>query len=318
MAPHCSDCAEPYWPHDPSLETALDWTWLTDALARVQALMQYTLFTAGATRVTLWSVTYVLVLVWLLFWFTQRVQRWVIDGPVLRQRLDVNRRQVAGTLTRYAMLAVGLLVIVQTAGIDLTTFNVLAGAVGIGIGFGLQNIISNFVAGLIIMFERPIKIGDRVVVGATEGNVVAIGARSTTVLDNDNVTVIVPNSRFITDEVINWSHNDNKVRFRIPVTVAYGSDARLVARLLLEVAHADADVLEEPEPAVRFVGFGDDGIELELRAWSSNLLDRKGRLISQLNFAIYERFGAEGIEFPFPQRDLHIKSGVLNIRRADS
>jgi len=296
----------------------LDWTWLTDALARVQALMQYTLFTAGATRVTLWSVTYVLVLVWLLFWFTQRVQRWVIDGPVLRQRLDVNRRQVAGTLTRYAMLAVGLLVIVQTAGIDLTTFNVLAGAVGIGIGFGLQNIISNFVAGLIIMFERPIKIGDRVVVGATEGNVVAIGARSTTVLDNDNVTVIVPNSRFITDEVINWSHNDNKVRFRIPVTVAYGSDARLVARLLLEVAHADADVLEEPEPAVRFVGFGDDGIELELRAWSSNLLDRKGRLISQLNFAIYERFGAEGIEFPFPQRDLHIKSGVLNIRRADS
>ncbi|MCA0175887.1 MAG: mechanosensitive ion channel [Proteobacteria bacterium] len=296
----------------------MDWTWLTDALARVQALMQYTLFTAGATRVTLWSVTYVLVLVWLLFWFTQRVQRWVIDGPVLRQRLDVNRRQVAGTLTRYAMLAVGLLVIVQTAGIDLTTFNVLAGAVGIGIGFGLQNIISNFVAGLIIMFERPIKIGDRVVVGATEGNVVAIGARSTTVLDNDNVTVIVPNSRFITDEVINWSHNDNKVRFRIPVTVAYGSDARLVARLLLEVAHADADVLEEPEPAVRFVGFGDDGIELELRAWSSNLLDRKGRLISQLNFAIYERFGAEGIEFPFPQRDLHIKSGVLNIRRADS
>lgn len=296
----------------------MDWTWLTDALARVQALMQYTLFTAGATRVTLWSVTYVLVLVWLLFWFTQRVQRWVIDGPVLRQRLDVNRRQVAGTLTRYAMLVVGLLVIVQTAGIDLTTFNVLAGAVGIGIGFGLQNIISNFVAGLIIMFERPIKIGDRVVVGATEGNVVAIGARSTTVLDNDNVTVIVPNSRFITDEVVNWSHNDNKVRFRIPVTVAYGSDARLVARLLLEVAQSDADVLQEPEPAVRFLGFGDDGIELELRAWSSNLLDRKGRLISQLNFAIYERFNAEGIEFPFPQRDLHLKSGVLSIRRADS
>lgn len=296
----------------------MDWTWLTDALARVQALMQYTLFTAGQTRVTLWSVTYVLVLVWLLFWFTQRVQHWVIDGPLLRQRLDINRRQVAGTLTRYAMLMVGLLVIVQTAGIDLTTFNVLAGAVGIGIGFGLQNIISNFVAGLIIMFERPIKIGDRVVVGQTEGNVVAIGARSTTVLDNDNVTVIVPNSRFITDEVINWNHNDNKVRFRIPVAVAYGSDARLVARLLLEVAQADADVLQDPEPAVRFLAFGDDGIELELRAWSSNLLDRKGRLISQLNFAIYERFNAEGIEFPFPQRDLHLKSGVLNIRRADS
>lgn len=296
----------------------LDWTWLTDALTRAEALMQYTLFTTGANRVTLGSVAYVLVLVWLLFWATHRVQRWVIDGPLLRQRLDVNRRQVAGTLTRYVMLMVGLLVIVQTAGIDLTTFNVLAGAVGIGIGFGLQNIISNFVAGLIIMFERPIKIGDRVVVGLTEGNVVAIGARSTMVIDNDNVTVIVPNSRFITDEVVNWSHNDNKVRFRIPVTVAYGSDARQVERLLLEVARADADVLQDPEPAVRFLTFGDDGIGMELRAWSSKLLDRKGRLISQLNFAIYERFNAEGIAFPFPQRDLHIRGGVLNVRQVDS
>lgn len=297
----------------------MDWTWLAQWAAHWQRLMQVTLFTAGETRVTLWSLVYVLVLVYLVFWVSKRVQRWVTHGPLLSQRLDVNRRQVVGTLMRYAMLAIGLLVILQTAGIDLTTFNVLAGAVGIGIGFGLQNIISNFVAGLIILFERPIKIGDRIVVGGrTQGNVVSIGARATMVIDNDNVAVIVPNSKFITDEVVNWSHSDNKIRFRIPVTVAYGSDARQVERLLLEVAQADADVLDEPAPGVRFLAFGDDGIDMELRAWSRNLLDRKGRLVSQLNFAIYERFRAEGIQFPFPQRDLHLKSGVLSIRRERS
>ncbi len=143
---------------------------------------------------------------------------------------------MVGTLARYLMLLIGLLVIVQTAGIDLTTFNVLAGAVGIGVGFGLQNVVSNFIAGIIIMFERPIKIGDRIVVGGVEGNVVEIGARGTTVLNNDNISVIVPNSKFITEDVINWKYNDDKVRFRMPVGVAYGSDARLVERVLLELA----------------------------------------------------------------------------------
>lgn len=190
------------------------------------------------------------------------------------------------------------------------------GAVGIGVGFGLQNVVSNFLAGVIIMFERPIKIGDRIVVGEVEGNVVEIGARGTTVLNNDHIAVIVPNSRFITEDVINWKYNDDKVRFRIPVSVAYGSDARQVERALLELAAANADVLADPPPAVRFIAFGDDGLLFELRAWSTSLVDRKGLLISQLNFAIYERFQREGIEFPFPQRDLHLKSGVLELRRA--
>jgi len=193
---------------------------------------------------------------------------------------------------------------------------VLAGAVGIGVGFGLQNVVSNFIAGIIIMFERPIKIGDRIIVGGVEGNVVEIGARGTTVLNNDNIAVIVPNSKFITEDVINWKYNDDRVRFRIPVGVAYGSDARQVERVLLEVAAADADVMQDPAPAVRLMAFGDDGLLFELRAWSRSLVDQKGKLISQLNFAIYDRFRQEGIEFPFPQRDLHLRSGVLEVRRA--
>ncbi|MCZ4315943.1 mechanosensitive ion channel [Comamonadaceae bacterium G21597-S1] len=278
--------------------------------------LQWPIIKTGETEVTVWSLVYLLVLVLLLMWVARRIQLWLANGPMLQPRLDLGARQAVGTLARYLVLLIGLLAIVQTAGIDLTTFNVLAGAVGIGVGFGLQNVVSNFIAGVIIMFERPIKIGDRIVVDEVEGNVVEIGARGTTVLGNDNIAVIVPNSKFITENVINWKYNDDKVRFRIPVSVAYGSDARQVERLLLELAAADADVLADPPPAVRFMAFGDDGLQFELRAWSASLVDRKGRLISQLNFAIYDRFQREGIEFPFPQRDLHLKSGVLELRRA--
>ena len=288
---------------------------IREFLSWLYTALQWPIIQTPETRISLWSLVYLLVLVVLLLWISRRLQRWLADGPLLRQSFDPGARQVVGSLVRYLVLAIGLLVIVQTAGIDLTTFNVLAGAVGIGIGFGLQHVVSNFIAGIIIMFERPIKIGDRIVVGGVEGNVVEIGARGTTVLNNDNIAVIVPNSKFITEDVINWKYNDNRVRFRIPVSVAYGSDARLVERLLLEIAADDADVLVDPAPAVRFMAFGDDGLLFELRAWSASLVDRKGRLVSQLNFEIYDRFRAAGIEFPFPQRDLHIKSGVLDVRQ---
>jgi small-conductance mechanosensitive channel len=289
---------------------------IVEFLQQVYHALQWPIIKTAETQVTIWSLVYLLVLFGLLFWLARRVQLWLANGPMLQARFDVGARQAAGTLARYVVLLIGLLAIVQTAGIDLTTFNVIAGAVGIGVGFGLQNVVSNFIAGVIIMFERPIKIGDRIVVDDVEGNVVEIGARGTTVLGNDNIAVIVPNSKFITENVINWKYNDDKVRFRIPVSVAYGSDARQVERLLLELAAADPDVLQDPPPAVRFMAFGDDGLLFELRAWSASLVDRKGRLISKLNFAIYDRFMREGIEFPFPQRDLHLKSGVLELRRA--
>ena len=284
------------------------WDWLQKAMA--WPVIQTTDF-----RISAGSLASLVVLVLLLFWTSKRLQRWLSEGPMLRNRLDPGARMAVAAVVRYTVLLVGLLAIVQTVGIDLTTFNVMAGAIGIGVGFGLQNVVSNFIAGLIIMFERPVKIGDRIVVGGVAGNVVDIGARSTTVLDNDNIAVIVPNSKFITEDVINWKYNDDNVRFHVPVSVAYGTDAQLVKRVLLEVAHADPDVLDEPEPNVWLKAFGDDGVAFELMVWSATMVDRKGKLISQLNYAIYERFNAEGIEFPFPQRDLHIKGGVLGIRQ---
>jgi small-conductance mechanosensitive channel len=208
--------------------------------------------------------------------------------------------------------------IFQTVGVNLTTFNVLAGAVGIGIGFGLQTVASNFISGLIILFERPIKVGDRIEVGNIIGDVIRIGARSSIVQTNDNIAIIVPNLKFITENVVNWKYTGEKIRFAIPVSVAYGSDARLVEKLLQEVARENPDVMKDPEPVVRFMEFGDNGLNFELRPWSTTLIHRRGRLVSGLNFAIYDKFTEHGIEFPFPQRDLHIRSGAIEIKRTPS
>ena len=188
------------------------------------------LFELGGSDLTVGTLLYLSGAVLLLFYVSARLQGWISGRALSRTRLDIGARHAIGSVTRYAMLILGLLIILQTAGINLTTLNVLAGAVGVGIGFGLQTVVANFVCGLIIMFERPIKIGDRVVVDSVDGVVTEIGARSTKVLSNDNITIIVPNTKFITENVTNWQYNDPTVRFRIPVGVAYGSDVRLWLR----------------------------------------------------------------------------------------
>ncbi len=285
-------------------------------LEKFTSILEVPIFELGGKPFTLWSLVYIVILVALLFYVAGKLQVWMAERALARTRLDVGARQAVASITRYVLLLLGLLIIVQTAGINLTTLNVLAGAVGIGLGFGLQNVVSNFISGLIIMFERPIKIGDRIVVDEVEGDVVRIGARSTVILTNDNINIIVPNSKFITENVVNWKYNDASVRFKIPVGVAYGSDVRKVEKILLEVAKADKDVLEDPAPVVRFMEFGDSSLNLELRAWSTSAVNRKGRLISALNFAIYDKFREQGIEIPFPQRDLHIRSGLVEVKTA--
>lgn len=283
-------------------------------VAQVREFLNVPLLTLGGTQVTLWTVISFIALVVLLFYAARKIRTLLVERLLTRTHLDLGARQAVGAITRYVVLLLGLLIILQTVGINLTTLNVLAGAVGIGIGFGLQNVASNFISGLIILFERPIKVGDRIEVEQIEGQVVEVGARSTKVLTNDNITVIVPNSKFITENVVNWVYRDGRVRFKIPVSVAYGSDVRLVERLLLEVAEESANVLRDPAPVVRFMEFGESGLAFELRAWSTSLVHRKGKLMSELNFAIYDKFVRHEVEMPFPQRDLHIRGGVLEVK----
>jgi small-conductance mechanosensitive channel len=268
-------------------------------------------------QLTLWTLIYLTVLFVLLIYLSGKLRTLVADRLLARKIADIGIRHAMAAILRYMVIVVGALIILQTAGIDLTALNVLAGAVGIGVGFGLQNIVSNFISGLIILFERPIKVGDRIVVGNVEGDVVRIKGRSTTVVTNDNIAIIVPNSRFISENVVNWSHTDRTVRFRVPVSVAYDSDVRLVERLLLEVAAENPDVLERPAPGVRFMEFGDSGLLFELRVWSMTLIQKKGLLVSSLNFGIIEKFRQHGIVMPFPQRELHIRSGNLRTAPAE-
>lgn len=280
----------------------------------IRAAGAFSLFHLGDTPVTVEVLLQLIVLLFLLLYLSGRLRVLIADRLLARSRMDVGARQAVGSIVRYVVVVIGCVVILQTAGIDLTALNVLAGAVGIGVGFGLQNVVNNFISGLIILFERPIKVGDRIEVGEVEGDVVKVGGRSTTVVTNDNISIIVPNSRFITENVVNWSHNDRKVRFKIPVQVAYGTDLELVERLLMEAAGENPDVLQDPTPGTRLVEFGDNGLHFELRAWSTTLIHRKGLLISRLNREIYKKFTMHGVEIPYPQRDLRIRrTGVPRV-----
>ena len=199
-------------------------------------LLNYNLFALGEAKITPLSIIYLLVLTFLLFYLSNKIKNILIEKLLEKTKLDFGAKQAIGTITRYLIVLFGFLIILQTVGINLTTLNVLAGAVGVGVGFGLQNIANNFISGLIILFERPIKVGDRIVVDNVDGQVTSIGARSTRIKTNDNITIIVPNSKFISENVINWSFDGEKVRFKIPVDVAYDSDVDLVENLLLEIA----------------------------------------------------------------------------------
>jgi len=283
-------------------------------LTRLKGFLETPLFKLGETQITLLSVAYFFLLLILLIYISGKGKN-LVNRVLARRGVALGIREATGSIVRYLMLFIGLLVILQTVGIDLTALSILTGAVGLGIGFGLQNIASNFISGIIILFERPVRIGDRIAVGDVEGDVVRIGARSTTVLTNDNIDIIIPNSKLITENVVNWTHSERKVRFRIPVTVASNVDIRKVEQALLEAAKNVPEVLETPEPGVRFLEFGQNGLEFELRAWTTTLVHRRGKFTSEMNFAIYDKLKEHEIEVPYPQRDIHIRSGTIDLKR---
>ena len=286
---------------------------LRDYLDPVVNLLNYNIFALGEARITPLSIIYLILLTFALIYLSNKLRILVIERLLEHTKLDLGARQAVGTISRYFILFVGFLVILQSIGINLTTLNVLFGAIGIGIGFGLQNVASNFISGLIILLERPIQAGDRIEVDDINGRVISVGARSTHIKTNDNITIIVPNSKFITENVVNWSYGGGKVRFRIPVGVAYNSDIDLVERILIEAAKENKDVLPEPEPKVRLLKFDDSSLNFELWAWSAAKLHRRSVFLSDLNFAILRKFREHGVEIPFPQRDLHLRSGNLKI-----
>ncbi|MEW6428306.1 MAG: mechanosensitive ion channel domain-containing protein [Thermodesulfobacteriota bacterium] len=242
-----------------------------------------------------------------------------ISAELKAGRLNRAGRDTAVTIFRYAAFVAAVLLGLGVAGFNLGNLAIIAGALSVGIGFGLQNIVNNFVSGLILLFERPIKRGDWIIVGSTEGHVREINVRATMIRTFDNADVVVPNSELISGQVTNWMLSDRSGRVRVPVGVAYGSDTKKVKEILLQEAHAHPLIVTDgstPQPQVLFMEFGDSSLNFELRAFISDI-DMRLQVKSDLYFAIDAAFRRDGIEIPFPQRDLHIKDIPTGRRTPD-
>jgi len=247
------------------------------------------------------------------FWISARTRSFLFNKFLVNSGLDRSLQYAVSQIVSNIVLVVGVFIVLDNAGIHLATLAVFAGAVGVGIGFGLQNIASNFISGLVILAERPITIGDRVEVAGVTGQVQQIRARSTVILTNDNITMIVPNTKFIDSPVTNWTYGDPRVRFRVPVGVAYGSDLEKARTALLEVARENSQVLDEPSPTVFLEAFGGSSINLELVVWSKEMSYRPSRFRSDLNFAIARKLREAGVEIPSPQRDISFREGFVRV-----
>jgi small-conductance mechanosensitive channel len=266
------------------------------------------------------SLTQIFLLIALLiavFWISSRTKRFLFTRFLAESGLDRSLQYAISQIVANVVLIVGIFIVLENTGIHLGALTVFAGAVGVGVGFGLQNIASNFISGLVILTERPITIGDRIEVAGIAGQVQQIRARSTVVRTNDNITMIVPNTKFIDSPVTNWTYGDPRVRFRIPVGVAYGSDIEKVRETLLAAGRENPNTLQDPAPSVFLEKFGDSSIDFELVVWSSEMSYRPRRYRSDLNFAIEQKLREAGIEIAFPQRDVRIREGVLKIEGLD-
>ena len=235
-------------------------------------------------------------------------QKWLAKANI-----DRGAHETIVTIIGYLGVTIAILVGLSVAGVTFTNLAIIAGALSVGIGFGLQNIVNNFVSGLILLFERPIKRGDWIVVGNTEGYVKKISIRSTHIQTFDRSDVIVPNSDLISNQVTNWMLYDKSGRVRVPIGVAYGSDTEKVKNILLELANSHDEVIknntEYPISAL-FLGFGDSSLNFELRCHIKNI-DKRLNVLSDLNYKLDAMFREHNVEIPFPQRDIHIRSGIL-------
>jgi len=233
----------------------------------------------------------------------------LLEVMVLRRLgLDAGSRTAFTTLAKYAVIAAGAAFLFDAIGMDWAQFSWIAAALGVGLGFGLQEVVANFVCGIILLFERPVRVGDVVTVDGIDGTVSRIQIRATTITNWDRKDFIVPNKQFVTGTLMNWTLSSGLNRIVINVGVAYGSDTEKVREVLSEVLEGHPDLLDDPPPLVTFEGFGDSSLDFVVRCYLPSL-DRRLGIIHELHTAIYRRLTEEGIEIPFPQRDLHIRSG---------
>ena len=276
-------------------------------LTTFREILHYQLFSVNQTPVTLLSFFVFALVIVMIYLVAQGLQRLLHKRILSRLDLSSGTQYTLIRISQYLLWVIGAIIAFQFIGIDLSGLAVIFGFLSVGIGFGLQNLTSNFISGIILLFEQHIKVGDRVTVSDTEGDVAEINIRSTTIRSLNNVAIVVPNSEFISSTVINWSHGDPKTRLEIDVGVSYGSDLETVIGSLLAAAREHPEVLLEPTPNVWFMGFGDSAWNMRLLVWVRSPKGRR-QIQSDINCAIVRKFRENGVEIPFPQRDLHVRS----------
>jgi small-conductance mechanosensitive channel len=254
------------------------------------------LFKLGAVSITAAMLFKLAVLFVLLVLVAGRFSGWVLRRLLAHTHMEPGQRTAISSLVHYTVLIVGAAVILENAGIHLTAFALVASALGVGVGFGLQNIISNFISGMIIMLERPIEVGDRIELGGVEGVVHEIGVRSTTVVTPDRIAIVVPNQSFITGNVTNYVYLGHAIRLRVPVTVAADTDLSKAMRLLIDTARQTPHVLPEPAPEVEMQSLSAASIGLELHVWYDGRSCPKQKVLSEVFFAVTRALREQGVK----------------------
>jgi len=282
---------------------------LEEFSSTIQEYLNLTLFMLQDTPVTIMSLVVFFIFLSVFIFLGAFTRRMLQSRVLSKLEIDPGLQYTLARVSQYIIVIIGVLVSFQFVGINLTSLAVVFGLLSVGIGFGLQNITANFISGLIVMFERPISVGDRVDVAGIEGDVTEINIRSTKIRTLNNISIIVPNTEFVSNSVINYSHGDPTFRLDINVGVAYSSDLDKVLKALNEVAEEHDKVMKQPKHQVHLTEFGDSAWEMQLRVWIPNVKERY-ILRNEFHQAIVRKFNELEIEIPFPQRDLHVRSSV--------
>ena len=261
----------------------------------------------GGTKITIMNIAYLIIFL-ALFTFLSKIIREALQNRILpRTRLDIGARASFVNVVIYTFWILTIYTGINILGINLSSLAFMAGALGIGIGFGLQNIVNNFISGIILLFDPSIQVGDMVQIGEDWGTVKRINIRTTIVQTFDNASLIIPNSEMLSNRVTNWSFKDPKVRRQVDVGVAYGSDVQLVRKILLKIVDDMSEVMNDPAPRVDFADFADSALIFRVRFWITSP-EFWLTAPTELRFKIDEEFKKNGIEIAFPQQDIHIRS----------
>jgi small-conductance mechanosensitive channel len=279
-----------------------------DLLDEVTALLGSWSVKVGAVHVSPLTVLKAGIALWLFLWIANGMAALIERKLKTSSSVSPAMRVLGAKLARILLITIAFMIALDAVGIDLTALAVFSGALGVGLGFGLQKIFSNLVSGVILLMDRSIKPGDVIAVNNTYGWINHLGARYASVVTRDGIEHLIPNEIMITTPVENWSYSNSLVRLKVPIGISYLSDPRRAIELCVEAAHQVPRVLKDPEPRCQVIGFGDSSIDLSLRIWINDPTQGRANVISEVLLEIWDRFNEHGIEIPFPQRDVHIKS----------